>query len=353
LKIRRKSDPMEIAKRMAGVMDTSGQGAGDVWSVRCRGLAQAISLAENDPLSVLPVLTHPLVTSHLPQVSPWVVGITGLPGAGKSTLISLAVGVLRSRGLKVAVLAVDPSSPQTGGAILGDRIRMQDHFKDPEVFIRSMGSRGAMGGISHATRSALHLLRTLDFDVILLETVGVGQNESEVLNLADSTVLVLMPNSGDEIQLMKAGVFQSCDVYVVNKADLHDPSRLVQELEENAHLNALSIGSPWTPEVCATHQNDPQSVGKMLDLVFKHQKLVRSHPEFERVKVNKAAKDVARLVMDVLEPEVVKHLLNREQEGLRELVRGTEVTATLAKKLVHQISTPWPPTEVFQSSDFS
>ncbi len=158
-------------------------------------------------------------------------GITGPPGAGKSTLVDQMVRVLRTRGLKVAVVAIDPSSPFTGGAILGDRIRMQDHTSDAGVFIRSLGTRGKQGGLSHATLETVLALDAAAFDVILVETAGVGQTELEVLGLAQQVVVVLVPESGDSVQMMKAGLLEIADLFVVNKSDRPDADRLVHHLD--------------------------------------------------------------------------------------------------------------------------
>lgn len=158
-------------------------------------------------------------------------GITGPPGAGKSTLVDQMVRVLRLQGMKVAVVAIDPSSPFTGGAILGDRIRMQDHASDSGVFIRSLGTRGKQGGLSHATLETVLALDAAAFDVILVETAGVGQTELEVLGLAQQVVVVLVPESGDSVQMMKAGLLEIADLFVVNKSDRPDADRLVHHLD--------------------------------------------------------------------------------------------------------------------------
>ncbi|MGH7765509.1 MAG: methylmalonyl Co-A mutase-associated GTPase MeaB, partial [Candidatus Dormibacteraceae bacterium] len=179
-----------------------------------RALARAISLVERRDGSV------PALEQELRDQGPTagVVGFTGAPGSGKSTLVDGLVQLLRKQGLSVAVLATDPNSPFTGGAILGDRIRMQRHALDPKVFIRSMGARGHLGGLSLATREAIRLLGAFGFDQVVLETVGVGQSELEVAAVADTTVVVLTPNQGDGVQMIKAGILEIADVFVVNKA---------------------------------------------------------------------------------------------------------------------------------------
>lgn len=221
------------------------------WRSQIRGLARALTFLENNPTIAPKLLSHQKLVALAAQqkTKTHVIGLTGLPGAGKSTLTSGLVKVLRARGEKVAVIAVDPSSVLSGGALLGDRVRMHEHFRDDDVFIRSMGSRGALGGMARATRGAVRLAKLLSFDTILVETVGIGQSESAVAGLADTTVLILMPHSGDEIQLMKAGILQLAQVYVVNKCDLGDPSRMIAELEENLMPLGEAGTNCWRPPV--------------------------------------------------------------------------------------------------------
>lgn len=177
------------------------------------------------------------------------IGLTGSPGTGKSTLVDALIGRLRERGQRVAVIAADPNSPFTGGAVLGDRIRMQRHAGDAGVFIRSMGVRGHLGGLPLAARETVRLLGAQGFDVVLVETVGVGQAELEIIGVADTTLVVLTPDSGDGVQMMKAGIMEVADIFVVNKADLESAQRTVSEVR-----SMLSTGPArdWKPPIVST-----------------------------------------------------------------------------------------------------
>jgi LAO/AO transport system kinase len=221
-----------------------------------------------------------------------VVGFTGSPGTGKSTLVDGLVAWLRKQDRSVAVLATDPNSPFTGGAILGDRIRMQRHAMDPKVFIRSMGARGHLGGLSLATREAIRLLGAFGFDQVIVETVGVGQSELEVAAVADTTVVVLTPNLGDGVQMIKAGILEIADIFVVNKADLEGHSRVVTELRSMLSLApkggsaaapaarsssaaASAARSSWKPPILSAVAAKQEGIEQIWDAVTAH----RTHLE--------------------------------------------------------------------------
>ncbi|HET7337904.1 MAG TPA: methylmalonyl Co-A mutase-associated GTPase MeaB [Candidatus Dormibacteraeota bacterium] len=201
--------------------------------------------------------------------TPGVAGFTGAPGTGKSTLVDAVVALLRKREQSVAVLATDPNSPFTGGAILGDRIRMQRHALDPKVFIRSMGARGHLGGLSLATREAIRLIGAFGFDQVILETVGVGQSELEVAAVADTTVVVLTPNLGDSVQMIKAGILEIADVFVVNKADIEGYGRVVAELR--TMLN-LAPKAAWRPPIVPTIGVKGGGIEELWEAVLAHRK---------------------------------------------------------------------------------
>lgn len=203
---------------------------------------------------------------HSPA-APHVVGITGPPGAGKSTFVDALVALARARGQRVAVLAVDPSSPRTGGAILGDRIRMEAHAGDPGVYVRSLGSRGYLGGLSRAAGQIVELLDDLGFDLVLVETVGVGQGELAVLDVADTVLVVLTPESGDTVQTMKAGLLEIADIFCVNKADRPGAEHLVRDLELSVHLDDRP---GWQAPVCAASALQNRGVTEVMAALDAH-----------------------------------------------------------------------------------
>lgn len=226
-------------------------------------LAKLMTLVENrhpDSVNILRMVQHRVGRAYT-------VGITGPPGAGKSTLVDRVIGVLRGRGYGVGIIAVDPSSPFSGGAVLGDRIRMQSHFVDSGVFIRSLSTRGAHGGLARATRNLVQLLDAFGKGVILIETVGVGQTELDVMRVADTTVVVLVPEAGDTIQTMKAGLLEVADVFVVNKADREGARRIKTELEMMLQLRGAT---EWTVPVLLTEGTNGRGVVELVDAVFRH-----------------------------------------------------------------------------------
>ena len=223
-----------------------------------RALSKLITLVESDPqilASVYPEIKDAVGRNHI-------VGITGPPGAGKSTLSSALVSIIRDTGRTVAILACDPSSPFTGGAVLGDRVRMQSHYADPGVFIRSISSRGSGGGLSASTYGITTLLDAFGFDMVLLETVGVGQTELDVMKISDTVIVVLVPESGDSIQTMKAGLMEIADIFVVNKSDRVGADRMVKDVRGALQLSenhAVSL-----PPVLKTRADAGDGVPELL-----------------------------------------------------------------------------------------
>jgi len=237
-----------------------------------RALARAISLVEKRDPAV-----RAIEAELKDGAKAYVVGFTGAPGTGKSTLVDALVTLLRKLDRSVAVIATDPNSPFTGGAILGDRIRMQRHALDPKVFIRSMGARGHLGGLSLAARETIRLLGAFGFDPVILETVGVGQSELEVAAVADTTVVVLTPNLGDGVQMIKAGILEIADIFVVNKADLEGHHRAVTELRSMLSLSNVP-GAPkhWKPPIITTSATQQEGLDQLWEAVLAHRRHLES-----------------------------------------------------------------------------
>lgn len=224
-----------------------------------KSLARAITIVEND----LDGASEILLSLELEKAAP-VIGITGPPGAGKSTLINALVAHYSKSGLKVAVIAVDPTSPFTSGSLLGDRLRMMDHFNNPDVFIRSLATRGSLGGLSAKAIEVSDVVRSAGFDRVIVETVGVGQSEVEIAGLADITVLVLVPEAGDDIQALKAGVMEIADVYVINKADRPGADLFAKNIQHLIHGQEENEIRPIVRTVASTGQGMEELV-KALD----------------------------------------------------------------------------------------
>ena len=257
----------------------------------------------------------------------YTVGMTGAPGAGKSTLTSALIGHMRSLDLEVAVLAIDPSSPFTGGAILGDRVRMQDHATDPGVFIRSMATRGHLGGLALATPEAVRLLDAIGRRWILVETVGVGQVEVEVAGKADTTVVVLNPGWGDSVQANKAGLMEIADVFAINKADRKGVDQTRRDLEQMLDLSELPHDS-WRPPIVATVATTGAGTSELWDAINAHREHAEASGQLESRRSFRAREELREIVA------------NRLHQRAREICTGDRWEALTEAVAAHE-SDPW------------
>ena len=296
-----------------------------------RALARAISLVENrDPAG------DELVAEIFPKTGrARIVGLTGPPGVGKSTLIGSMTKLLREEGRSIGVLSIDPSSPFTRGAVLGDRIRLSDHFLDEGVFIRSMASRGALGGLAEAALQAALLMDAAGKDDVLLETVGVGQGEIDVVDHADTIVLALMPGSGDSIQALKAGVMEIPDIIVVNKADHPQADTMMREVRA-----VLSLGPKrsWRVPVVRTEAANGKGIAELIETISKH----RAHIEAEGTLSERRARNLRAEVLGIAAARMRRALEARADQDaewaelLESVVRRETDPATAARKLLEK-----------------
>ncbi|MDQ3738139.1 MAG: methylmalonyl Co-A mutase-associated GTPase MeaB [Actinomycetota bacterium] len=283
----------------------------ELFDAACRGdrsaLARALSLVERggEPARALARLAAPQTGEA------YTVGMTGAPGGGKSTLVSAMIGHLRSLGTEPAVLAIDPSSPFSGGAILGDRVRMQDHATDPGVFIRSMASRGHLGGLALATPEAIRLLDAVGKRWILVETVGVGQVEVEVAGRADTTIVVVNPGWGDSVQANKAGLMEIADVFVINKADRSGVDETRRDLDQMLDLSDLPTDT-WRPPILSAVATSATGVPELWDAVLDHRKHAGASGVLERRRARRAEDELRQIVARRIE-EIAKDVATGER----------------------------------------
>ncbi len=300
-----------------------------------RSVARLISLVED---------ASPLLREVMADLAPHtghaqIVGITGSPGVGKSTSTNAVVTALRAVDKRVGVLAVDPSSPFSGGALLGDRVRMQDHALDKDVYIRSMASRGHLGGLSWSTPQALRVLDAAGCDVVIIETVGVGQSEVEIAGLADTTVVLLAPGMGDGIQAAKAGILEIGDVYVVNKADRDGADQVRRDLRNMLALAERSADS-WRPPIIQTVAQTGQGVDEVVAKIDEHRKWMESSGELTRRRVRRARDEIEAIAVTAL----------REQWNRSHARAGSALLDELAGGVATGSSDPYTAADVLLES---
>ncbi|MGZ6550930.1 MAG: methylmalonyl Co-A mutase-associated GTPase MeaB, partial [Tumebacillaceae bacterium] len=258
-----------------------------------RAVARAITYIENDNPEKLDILRD----LHPHTGNAYLVGLTGAPGAGKSSLTDRVIYHLRKQNLRIGVIAVDPTSPFTGGAILGDRVRMGNHALDPEVFIRSMGTRGSLGGLARATQEAIRVLDAYGCHVILIETVGVGQSELDIMHVADTTVVVLNPSAGDHIQTIKAGIMEIADLFAINKADLPGTDKTEREVQ---YMLDLLGHIPWRPPVVRTISRENQGVKELWEKIEAHKAYLQQSGIWDKRRHKRRQDEIMAIVEDQL-----------------------------------------------------
>ncbi|MDZ7785284.1 MAG: methylmalonyl Co-A mutase-associated GTPase MeaB [Halioglobus sp.] len=303
--------------------------AGGVLAGTVAAGARAIRwLDDRDPRGV-EVLTA--VYAHTGRAQ--IVGVTGPPGAGKSTLVSALVGEQRRRGRRVGVIAIDPSSPFTGGAILGDRVRMARHSVDPDVFIRSIGTRGYAGGLSRSAHDACLILDAMGYEIIFVETVGVGQDEIDIVSLAHTTLIIGVPGLGDEVQAVKAGLLETGDLFVINKADRAGYEATLRQFELMLHLRAQAVGAEaagWTPPVLRAVATRDEGIAEIVDATDEHARTLRASGEFDRRSARRERAQALTLAVD----EVQRELRERADPSILAAVEARRLDPYAAAELL-------------------
>lgn len=297
---------------------------------RRRDLARLISLIEDEDSVALDALSK--LYKHTGRAH--IVGVTGPPGSGKSSLVTRLTSEFRARGKSIGVVCVDPSSPFTGGALLGDRIRMQEHSLDDEVFVRSMGTRGHLGGLSRATSDALRAIDAFGKDIIFVETVGAGQSEVEVVDIAHTVIVTDVPGSGDDIQAIKAGIMEIADIFVVNKSDLPGAQKKVSEV--NTMLDLDTRKHSWRPPVLLTNSRSGEGIAELADKIVEHHLHLVESGEMETRGLQRTKDELRELMKFKLTQELLQKLQGRPEyeKAIRRIANREEDPYSVAERLI-------------------
>jgi LAO/AO transport system kinase len=264
-----------------------------------------------------------------------VIGLTGSPGAGKSTMIACLINLFKAENKKVAVIAIDPTSPFTGGSILGDRVRMQEHVLNPNVFIRSMATRSYLGGISKETKNAVLILDACGYDVVIIETVGVGQTEIDIVKIADTVCLVLAPNMGDDVQIMKAGVMEIADVFIVNKSDLDGSTKMASIL--HGMLNILEKRT-WNPKVSLVSSLNNTGFEEVKKIFLEHQKFIKTTKSGKEKRYIRQKEEIKLIFNEMLKTLIESNFKERiNNEIIEDIINRKIDPYSVAETLINEI----------------
>lgn len=301
-----------------------------VLSGKRRELARLISLIENEDGDAIEALIQ--LYKHTGKAH--IVGVTGPPGSGKSSLVTKLTTEFRKRKNTIGIVCVDPSSPFTGGALLGDRIRMQEHSLDKEVYVRSMGTRGYLGGLARATSDAVRAIDAFGKEIIFVETVGAGQSEVEVINVAHTVIVTDMPGSGDDIQAIKAGIMEIADIFVVNKMDLPGAEKKVTEI--NAMLDIDPREKDWRPPVILTNSRSGEGVTELADKILEHLQFLKDSGQLEQKGLKRSRDELQELMRYKLTRELYQKLEGQPEyeAAIKKIATRKEDPYSVAERLI-------------------
>ncbi|OLS26172.1 MAG: putative GTPase [Candidatus Thorarchaeota archaeon AB_25] len=301
-----------------------------VLSGKRRELARLISLIENEDGDA----TEALIQLYKHTGKAHIIGVTGPPGSGKSSLVTKLTTEFRKRENTIGIVCVDPSSPFTGGAFLGDRIRMQEHSLDNEVYVRSMGTRGHLGGLARATSDAVRAIDAFGKDIIFVETVGAGQSEVDVIDVAQTVIVTDMPGSGDDIQAIKAGIMEIADIFVVNKMDLPGAERKVTEI--NAMLDIDPSEKDWRPPVILTNSRSGEGVTELADKILEHLQFLKDSGQLEQKGLKRSRDELQELMRYKLTRELYQKLEGQPEyeAAIKKIATRKEDPYSVAERLI-------------------